>query len=68
MQIMYRMLLFIDGCYSIPNMTIRGHMCKTNLQPVSAMRGAGAPQAEFFAEQIIREVAGYLQMTPLQVL
>lgn len=60
-------LMYLEGCYSIPNITARGHLCKTHLQPRVAMRAAGSPQAHFFIENVVREVAGYLKIPAHQV-
>jgi len=66
-QLMSQTVLYSDNCYSIPNMNVRGHLCKTNLQARAAMRGAGKPQAVLFCETILREVANYLKVPALQV-
>ncbi|KAH8883677.1 xanthine dehydrogenase [Thozetella sp. PMI_491] len=51
-----------DGCYKIPNLHVRGRICKTNTMSNSAFRGFGGPQGMFIAETYISEVADRLGM------
>ncbi|KAI0182030.1 xanthine dehydrogenase [Hypoxylon sp. FL1284] len=51
-----------DGCYKIPNVHIRGRLCKTNTMSNTAFRGFGGPQGMFFAESFMSEVADRLDM------
>lgn len=46
-----------ENCYYIPNCVIRGHLCKTNTVPNTAMRGFGAPQGMVGMEGIIERIA-----------
>ncbi|KAI8266070.1 Xanthine dehydrogenase [Colletotrichum sp. SAR11_239] len=46
-----------DGCYRIPNVFIRGRLCKTNTMSNTAFRGFGGPQGMFIAETYMEEVA-----------
>ncbi|PYH34622.1 putative xanthine dehydrogenase HxA [Aspergillus neoniger CBS 115656] len=57
-----RALSHIDGVYNIPNMHVRGRICKTNTVSNTAFRGFGGPQGMFFAECMISEVADHLQI------
>ncbi|NWY50174.1 AOXB oxidase, partial [Chionis minor] len=50
-------LLKVDNAYSIPNLRVRGHACKTNLPSNTAFRGFGFPQAGLFVETCIVAVA-----------
>jgi CO/xanthine dehydrogenase Mo-binding subunit len=68
LQLMNQSLLLSDSCYAIPNVNVRGHLCKTNIQPQAAMRAAGTVQPVFFAENLLREVSSYLKMPALQVI
>ncbi|KKY28869.1 putative xanthine dehydrogenase [Phaeomoniella chlamydospora] len=52
-----RALSHVDGCYNIPNVNVRGRICKTNTVSNSAFRGFGGPQGMFIAEQMMSEVA-----------
>lgn len=60
MAVCERALTHIDGCYSIPNVHVRGHLCKTNTMSNSAFRGFGGPQGMFIAETFMEEVADKL--------
>ncbi|CAG8519683.1 680_t:CDS:10 [Ambispora gerdemannii] len=46
-----------DNCYYIPNMRIRGKVCKTNIHSNTACRGFGSPQGMMIMENIMNEVA-----------
>lgn len=46
-----------DGCYKIPNVHVRGRICKTNTMSNTAFRGFGGPQGLFIAECYMSEVA-----------
>ncbi|NWX40767.1 AOXB oxidase, partial [Steatornis caripensis] len=50
-------VLKVDNAYSIPNLRVRGHACKTNLPSNTAFRGFGFPQAGLFVETCIAAVA-----------
>jgi xanthine dehydrogenase/oxidase len=55
-----RSLSHIDGCYKIPNINVRGRICKTNTVSNSAFRGFGGPQGMFISESIMEEVADHI--------
>jgi len=57
-----RALSHIDGCYSIPNVHVRGRLAKTNTVSNTAFRGFGGPQGMFIAEQYMEEIADRLKM------
>jgi len=57
-----RSMTHMDGCYFIPNVSIRGRICKTNTMSNTAFRGFGGPQGIFMAESYISEVADTLGM------
>ncbi|KAG0132095.1 molybdopterin binding aldehyde oxidase/xanthine dehydrogenase [Tuber indicum] len=61
--VMNRAITHIDGCYWVPHVHIRGHVCKTNTHSNTAFRGFGAPQGQFFAECIMAAVADNLKMS-----
>ena len=58
--IMERTLLHADNAYFLPNIKIKGRICKTNIPPNTAFRGFGGPQAVAVIENIIQEVAAAL--------
>ncbi|GME41738.1 Xanthine dehydrogenase [Neofusicoccum parvum] len=51
-----------DGTYLIPNVYVRGRVCKTNTVSNTAFRGFGGPQGMFIAESYMEEVADHLGM------
>ncbi|KAA8565365.1 hypothetical protein EYC84_011075 [Monilinia fructicola] len=57
-----RSLSHSDNCYMIPNIHVRGRVCKTNTMSNTAFRGFGGPQGLFMAESYIEEVADRLGM------
>ena len=57
-----------DNSYRIPNVIVRGHMCKTNLPANTAMRGAGIPQGLFITEHWMEKAAQALGVSPDKVL
>ncbi|KAJ9311377.1 hypothetical protein DTO271D3_8354 [Paecilomyces variotii] len=61
-SVMDRCMTHLDNCYEIPNVHIRGYVCKTNIHSNTAFRGFGAPQAMFFAETYMHAVAEGLKM------
>ncbi|THC93623.1 hypothetical protein EYZ11_006907 [Aspergillus tanneri] len=55
--VMDRCCTHLDNCYHIPNVHIRGWVCKTNTHSNTAFRGFGAPQAMFIAESYMSAAA-----------
>ncbi|CAH2108385.1 unnamed protein product [Euphydryas editha] len=55
-----RAMTHVDNCYYIPNIQVKGYLCKTNMPSNTAFRGFGAPQAMLAAETMIRNVADAL--------
>ncbi|KAL2155444.1 hypothetical protein VTH82DRAFT_186 [Thermothelomyces myriococcoides] len=55
-----RAMSHADGCYMIPNIHVRGRICKTNTVSNTAFRGFGGPQGMFIAETFMSEVADRL--------
>jgi xanthine dehydrogenase/oxidase len=60
-------MFHFENAYYIPNARVRGYICKTNLPSNTAFRGFGGPQGMFFAENMIRHIASYLNKDPLEV-
>jgi CO/xanthine dehydrogenase Mo-binding subunit len=52
------------GPYQIPNVLVEGHLVFTNHPYGGAMRGFGAPQANFAHESLVDELADLLRMDP----
>ena len=55
--VLERMVSHLANAYSIPNASVRGRACRTNLPSCTAFRGFGAPQGMLVAENIIAKVA-----------
>ncbi|KAJ9607417.1 hypothetical protein H2200_008490 [Cladophialophora chaetospira] len=55
--VMDRCATHVENCYNIPNVHIRGHVCRTNTHSNTAFRGFGGPQAMFIAETYMTAVA-----------
>ncbi|XP_021921362.1 xanthine dehydrogenase isoform X2 [Zootermopsis nevadensis] len=62
-----RAMFHFENAYYIPNARVRGYICKTNLPSNTAFRGFGGPQGMFFAENMIRHIASYLEKDPLEI-
>ncbi|KAI1610265.1 xanthine dehydrogenase [Exophiala viscosa] len=60
--VMDRCSTHVDNCYEIPNVFVKGYVCKTNTHSNTAFRGFGGPQAMFIAETYICAVAEGLGM------
>ena len=57
-----RALTHCDNCYRVPNVHVRGRVCRTNTMSNTAFRGFGGPQGMFIAETYMAEVADRLGM------
>ncbi|KAJ9595230.1 hypothetical protein L9F63_013467, partial [Diploptera punctata] len=62
-----RAMFHYENAYYIPNARVTGYVCKTNLPSNTAFRGFGGPQGMFFAENMIREIASFLNKDPLEI-
>ncbi|KAL2891544.1 Xanthine dehydrogenase [Ceratocystis lukuohia] len=58
--VLERGMSHVDGCYQIPNVAVRGLICKTNTVSNTAFRGFGGPQGMFVCESMMDEVADLL--------
>ncbi|XP_077270195.1 xanthine dehydrogenase rosy isoform X1 [Temnothorax americanus] len=61
-SVLERAMFHFENSYRIPVSEIYGYMCKTNLPSNTAFRGFGGPQGMFVAENIIRQIADYLDL------
>ncbi|XP_033106657.1 xanthine dehydrogenase/oxidase-like [Anneissia japonica] len=50
-------MLRMQNAYYIPNVTVRGYCCKTNIPSNTAFRGFGTPQALMMTENWISDIA-----------
>ncbi|XP_014488369.1 PREDICTED: xanthine dehydrogenase isoform X2 [Dinoponera quadriceps] len=62
LSVLERAMFHFENAYRIPVSEVYGYICKTNLPSNTAFRGFGGPQGMFVAENIIRQIADYLQM------
>jgi xanthine dehydrogenase large subunit len=65
--VMGRAMCHAENAYYIPNIKITGTICKTNLPPNTAFRGFGGPQGIVNMENIIEEIAQYLDKDPFDI-
>lgn len=65
--IMERALLHIDNAYYIPNIRVKGIVCRTHFHPHTAFRGFGGPKGVATIERIIEEIAHKLNKDPLDI-
>ncbi|XP_055472592.1 aldehyde oxidase 3 isoform X1 [Psammomys obesus] len=60
-------LLKLENAYKIPNLCVRGRVCRTNLPSNTAFRGFGFPQGAFVTETWVSAVAAKCQLPPEKV-
>lgn len=58
--ILQRALFHSDNAYFIPEMSVRGFVCKTNKVSNTAFRGFGGPQGVLIIEDIMSRIAAHL--------
>jgi xanthine dehydrogenase large subunit len=66
-SIMERAMLHIDNAYFIPNLRVKGQVCRTHFHPHTAFRGFGGPKGILTIERIIEEIAFKLNKDPLDI-
>ncbi|CAL8074582.1 unnamed protein product [Orchesella dallaii] len=62
-----RVIVNLENAYNIPNLDLKGYICKTNAASNTVFRGTGAPQAAFLMENIVDMISTYLKKEPSQV-
>lgn len=65
--VMARAMTHAENAYFIPNMEIRGTVCRTNMPPNTAFRGFGGPQGVATMENVIEEIAAFLGRDALEI-
>jgi len=65
--VMARAMTHAENAYFIPDIEIRGTVCRTNMPPNTAFRGFGGPQGVATMENVLEEIAAYLKRDPLDV-
>ena len=66
-QVIERAVTHADNVYSIPNVSIEGRACQTNLPSNTAFRGFGGPQGMMVIEQVMETVSRHLQMPAIEL-
>nr|XP_018916770.1 PREDICTED: xanthine dehydrogenase [Bemisia tabaci] len=59
--VMNRAMMHYENCYKVPNVSIKGYLCRTNIPSNTAFRGFGGPQGMFVGENMIRHMAEFLK-------
>lgn len=65
--VMARAMTHAENAYYVPDIEIRGTVCRTNNPPNTAFRGFGGPQGVATMENIIEEIAMTLGLDALDV-
>ncbi|CAG0901568.1 unnamed protein product, partial [Darwinula stevensoni] len=65
--VMIKAMCGATNAYRIPNVRVRGYVCKTNISSNTAFRGFGSPQAMMICEQWMQDVAELLRLDPVMV-
>ena len=66
-SILERVMFHLDGAYKLENAYIAGTVCKTNYPSNTAFRGFGGPQGTFVIENLIEDIANFLNLDSLDV-
>eukprot|EP01124_Arcella_intermedia_P004182 TRINITY_DN1235_c0_g1_i1.p1 TRINITY_DN1235_c0_g1~~TRINITY_DN1235_c0_g1_i1.p1 ORF type:complete len:665 (-),score=158.83 TRINITY_DN1235_c0_g1_i1:649-2643(-) len=66
-KVMKSALYAVTNAYNVPNVSVQGYLCKTNITTSTAFRGFGKPQAVFICETWMDRIAKTLQMSPNEV-
>jgi xanthine dehydrogenase large subunit len=65
--VLFRAMFHADNCYMVDNMSVTGHVCRTNMVSHTAFRGFGGPQGMIMIEDILDRVARHLDLPPHEV-
>ena len=67
MAINERALLHIDNAYFLKDIEVKNYLCKTNTASSTAFRGFGGNQGMMAIENVIDNIARYLEKDPAEV-
>ena len=67
LAVMGRAMCHAENAYYIPDVRITGTICRTNTPPNTAFRGFGGPQGVVNMENIMEEIAAFLQKDALEI-
>lgn len=62
-----RAMFHADNAYYYPHAKITGNRCQVNTVSHTAFRGFGGPQGMMVAEQLVDDIAAYLDQDPLTI-
>lgn len=65
--VMARAMTHAENAYYLPNIEIRGTVCRTNMPPNTAFRGFGGPQGVANIENVMEEIAAFLKKDALDI-
>jgi xanthine dehydrogenase large subunit len=65
--VLTRAICHADNAYWLPEVSVHGHLARTNTQSNTAFRGFGGPQGAFAIEVVIDDVARHLGLDALAV-
>lgn len=65
--VMARAMTHAENAYWIPDIDIRGTVCRTNNPPNTAFRGFGGPQGVATIENVLQEIAHLLKKDALEI-
>lgn len=66
--ILNRGMFHITNACRVPNVRVRGHICRTNIASNTAFRGFGAPQGMFIGESMFERAASELRVSREELL
>jgi xanthine dehydrogenase large subunit len=67
LAVISKCLLHVDNAYYIPDLEFIGNICKTNYPPTTAFRGFGSPQGVLAIENIIEDIAHFLNKDAYEI-
>lgn len=56
-QLVDRAMFHVQNACFVPNITVRGHMCRTNTVSNTAFRGFGGPQGMLVGEAVYEQIS-----------
>lgn len=66
-SVLERAMFHSDNVYVVPNIDIKGNVCKTNITSNTAFRGFGGPQGMLITENWIEHIARVVGKRPEDV-
>lgn len=66
-SILERAMAHVDNAYYLPNVSIKGYLCRTNYHSHTAFRGFGGPKGVALIEHILEEIGHYLSIDSFHI-